>query len=153
MASNYNGTANGGMDTLTIGGGIVAGATAPSTTATAIAGAGQTATPPAPKRPVRRGGKAQPERPVRALFCLSLKNPIRKLCIEIVEWKYPFQSDKNPFFPLVYLSISYKIFSCRFSLTIIALIIFAPQNIRICNSADNFRELYSTSRIHTLSKR
>lgn len=92
MASNYNnGTANGGMDTLTIGAGIVAGATAPSTTATAIAGAGQTATPPAPKRPVRRGGKAQPERPVRALFCLSLKNPIRKLCIEIVEWKYPFQ--------------------------------------------------------------
>lgn len=95
MASNYNGTANGGMDTLTIGGGLVGGAGAPSTTATAIAGAGQTATPPAPKRPVRRGGKAQPERPVRALFCLSLKNPIRKLCIEIVEWKYPFLPKKN----------------------------------------------------------
>ncbi|XP_070508575.1 muscle calcium channel subunit alpha-1 isoform X3 [Chironomus tepperi] len=42
-----------------------------------------------PKRPVRRGGKPQPDRPVRALFCLSLKNPIRKLCIDIVEWK-PF---------------------------------------------------------------
>lgn len=85
MTSNYNGTANGGMDTLTIGG--IAGAPAPSTAATAIAGAGQSATPAAPKRAVRRGGKAQPERPVRALFCLSLKNPIRKLCIELVEYK------------------------------------------------------------------
>lgn len=89
MASNYNGTANGGMDTLTIGG---MGGPAPSTTATAIAGAGQSTTQAAPKRPVRRGGKAQPDRPVRALFCLGLKNPIRKLCIEIVEWKYPFQT-------------------------------------------------------------
>lgn len=39
------------------------------------------------KRPVRRGGKPQPERPTRALFCLTLKNPIRKLCIDITEWK------------------------------------------------------------------
>lgn len=44
----------------------------------------------APKRPVRRGGKPQPDRPQRALFCLTLKNPIRKLCIAIVEWK-PFE--------------------------------------------------------------
>jgi hypothetical protein len=29
-------------------------------------------------------------RPPRALFCLTLKNPIRRLCINIVEWKYPF---------------------------------------------------------------
>lgn len=29
-------------------------------------------------------------RPPRALFCLTLKNPIRKLCISVVEWKYPF---------------------------------------------------------------
>lgn len=29
-------------------------------------------------------------RPPRALFCLSLKNPMRKLCINVVEWKYPF---------------------------------------------------------------
>uniref|UniRef100_A0A1B0DHL2 Ion transport domain-containing protein n=1 Tax=Phlebotomus papatasi TaxID=29031 RepID=A0A1B0DHL2_PHLPP len=43
-----------------------------------------------PKKPVRRGGKPQPDRPVRALFCLGLKNPIRKLCIDIVEWK-PFE--------------------------------------------------------------
>lgn len=47
----------------------------------------------APKRPVRRGGKPPPDRPVRALFCLPLKNPVRKMCIEIVEWKYPFYSD------------------------------------------------------------
>ena len=41
------------------------------------------------KRPVRRG-KPPPDRPVRALFCLPLTNPIRKMCIAIVEWKYPF---------------------------------------------------------------
>lgn len=41
------------------------------------------------KRPLRRGGKPQPDRPQRALFCLGLKNPIRALCISIVEWKYP----------------------------------------------------------------
>ena len=44
----------------------------------------------APKRPARRGGKAAPDRPVRALFFLSLKNPVRKMCIDVVEWKYPF---------------------------------------------------------------
>lgn len=32
-------------------------------------------------------------RPPRALLCLSLKNPIRRLCISIVEWKYPFSRD------------------------------------------------------------
>lgn len=46
--------------------------------------------PAPPKRPVRRSGKPQPERPTRALFCLGLKNPIRKLCITVIEWKYPF---------------------------------------------------------------
>lgn len=40
------------------------------------------------KKPVRRAGvKVQPDRPARALFCLTLKNPLRKLCIDIVEWK------------------------------------------------------------------
>lgn len=29
-------------------------------------------------------------RPPRALLCLTLKNPIRRACISIVEWKYPF---------------------------------------------------------------
>lgn len=56
-------------------GGTVAGGTNPA------------GVPAAPKRPVRRGGKPQPERPTRALFCLGLKNPIRKLCIDITEWK------------------------------------------------------------------
>jgi len=41
------------------------------------------------KRQQRRG-KPQPDRPQRALFCLSVKNPLRALCIRIVEWKYPF---------------------------------------------------------------
>ncbi|XP_049844102.1 muscle calcium channel subunit alpha-1-like isoform X6 [Schistocerca gregaria] len=42
------------------------------------------------KRQVRRGGKPPPDRPQRALFCLTLTNPIRKLCIDVVEWK-PFE--------------------------------------------------------------
>ncbi|XP_074098138.1 ca[2+]-channel protein alpha[[1]] subunit D isoform X5 [Cotesia typhae] len=57
----------------------------------ATPGAGGTSiTPAAPKRPARRGGKPPPDRPVRALFCLTLRNPLRKLCIEVVEWK-PFE--------------------------------------------------------------
>lgn len=91
MANNYNpGTPNGGMDTLTVGGfGGGGGGLAASTTATAIAG-GQCAAAGASKRPVRRGAvKVQPERPIRALYCLGLNNPIRKLCITITEWKYP----------------------------------------------------------------
>ncbi|XP_037925278.1 muscle calcium channel subunit alpha-1 isoform X4 [Hermetia illucens] len=44
----------------------------------------------AAKRPVRRGGKPPPDRPTRALFCLSLQNPLRKMCIDVVEWK-PFE--------------------------------------------------------------
>ncbi|XP_070132943.1 voltage-dependent calcium channel type D subunit alpha-1 isoform X5 [Drosophila bipectinata] len=52
---------------------------------------GQKAAPGAAgqKRPQRRG-KPQPDRPQRALFCLTVKNPLRALCIRIVEWK-PFE--------------------------------------------------------------
>ncbi|XP_053684165.1 muscle calcium channel subunit alpha-1 isoform X3 [Sabethes cyaneus] len=54
-------------------------------------GFGTTIIPSAPKKPTRRAGvKPQPDRPARALFCLTLKNPLRKLCIDIVEWK-PFE--------------------------------------------------------------
>lgn len=42
------------------------------------------------KRPIRRGIKQPPDRPPRALFLFTLKNPIRKICISVVEWKYPF---------------------------------------------------------------
>ncbi|XP_045780149.1 muscle calcium channel subunit alpha-1-like isoform X5 [Maniola jurtina] len=51
---------------------------------------GQAATQPQPKKLARPRGKAQPEKPKRSLFCLNLKNPIRKLCYDIVEWK-PFE--------------------------------------------------------------
>lgn len=44
------------------------------------------------KRPIRRGIKQPPDRPPRALFLFTLKNPIRKICISVVEWKYPFSS-------------------------------------------------------------
>lgn len=40
------------------------------------------------KRPASRA-QAAGARPQRALFCLSLRNPLRKMCIGIVEWKYP----------------------------------------------------------------
>ena len=30
-------------------------------------------------------------RPARSLFLFTLKNPFRKACINIVEWKYPSQ--------------------------------------------------------------
>nr|XP_033321554.1 muscle calcium channel subunit alpha-1 isoform X2 [Megalopta genalis] len=53
-------------------------------------GTSQAAAKSAPKRPARRGGKPPPDRPVRALFCLPLKNPVRKMCIDVVEWK-PFE--------------------------------------------------------------
>ncbi|KAK9884321.1 hypothetical protein WA026_005271 [Henosepilachna vigintioctopunctata] len=43
-----------------------------------------------PKKPARRGPKPIPEKPPRALFCLGLKNPIRKICISIIDWK-PFE--------------------------------------------------------------
>ncbi|XP_058829324.1 muscle calcium channel subunit alpha-1 isoform X4 [Topomyia yanbarensis] len=50
-----------------------------------------TTLPAVPKKPTRRAGvKPQPDRPARVLFCLTLKNPLRKLCIDIVEWK-PFE--------------------------------------------------------------
>nr|XP_034188896.1 muscle calcium channel subunit alpha-1 isoform X5 [Osmia lignaria] len=64
--------------------------------ATALSQTGQTlgtntgAAKSATKRPARRGGKPPPDRPVRALFCLPLKNPLRKMCIDVVEWK-PFE--------------------------------------------------------------
>lgn len=72
---------------------ISATATAMSTVGAGVTSPGQTGarTPTAPKRPVRRGGKPPPDRPQRALFCLNLKNPVRKMCIDVVEWKYPFR--------------------------------------------------------------
>ncbi|XP_028178504.1 muscle calcium channel subunit alpha-1-like isoform X1 [Ostrinia furnacalis] len=45
---------------------------------------------PAPRKTARPRGKPQPERPKRSLLCLGLKNPLRKLCYDIVEWK-PFE--------------------------------------------------------------
>lgn len=33
-------------------------------------------------------------RPARSLLFLTLKNPFRKACINIVEWKYPLTTQK-----------------------------------------------------------
>lgn len=46
------------------------------------------------KRPASRA-QAASARPQSALFCLSLRNPLRKMCIGIVEWKYPFAFPYN----------------------------------------------------------
>ncbi|XP_037087446.1 LOW QUALITY PROTEIN: voltage-dependent calcium channel type D subunit alpha-1-like [Pollicipes pollicipes] len=46
--------------------------------------------PEAPRRAPRRPGRPPPERPARALCCLSLDNPLRQICIRVVEWK-PFE--------------------------------------------------------------
>ncbi|KAM0735591.1 Voltage-dependent calcium channel type D subunit alpha-1 [Formica fusca] len=62
----------------------------PPQSQTGPAGATGAASKSAQKRPVRRGGKPPPDRPVRALFCLALTNPLRKMCISVVEWK-PFE--------------------------------------------------------------
>ncbi|CAB3232875.1 unnamed protein product [Arctia plantaginis] len=65
---------------------------APAGTPVAHDGLGPIVQQPAPvtRKPPRRGLKMQQERPKRALFCLTLKNPLRKVCIDIVEWK-PFE--------------------------------------------------------------
>lgn len=49
-----------------------------------------TAQAPNPNAVKKRPPAPVATHPQRALFCLTLKNPIRKLCIAIVEWKYPF---------------------------------------------------------------
>ena len=36
----------------------------------------------------KKQGSTTATRPPRALLCLTLKNPIRRACISIVEWKY-----------------------------------------------------------------
>lgn len=40
----------------------------------------------------KKQGSTTATRPPRALLCLTLKNPIRRACISIVEWKYPLCS-------------------------------------------------------------
>lgn len=55
---------------------------------TNIALAAQSTSAARKRAPAR--GQIAGARPTRALFCLTLRNPIRKLCIGIVEWKYPF---------------------------------------------------------------
>ncbi|KAJ8705183.1 hypothetical protein PYW07_011010 [Mythimna separata] len=73
---------------------LTAPATTPTTpppTGLAPDGTGQLIqVPVAPRKPPRRGIKLQQERPKRALFCLTLKNPLRKSFIDFVEWK-PFE--------------------------------------------------------------
>ena len=66
------------------------------TTTLAAAGVAGTMTAAAKKRQNRKTAQqnANP-RPPRALFCLTLKNPVRKWCIRFVEWKYPFEKYKS----------------------------------------------------------
>lgn len=58
-----------------------------------------------PKRPLRRPGKVIPDRPQRVFYCLTLKNPLRKLCIKVVEWKYVINHLKVLMYELHVLSV------------------------------------------------
>lgn len=51
-------------------------------------------------KPKKQGGTTA-TRPPRALLCLTLKNPIRRACISIVEWKYPLCSGMAEVFPWI----------------------------------------------------
>ncbi|XP_006862839.1 PREDICTED: voltage-dependent L-type calcium channel subunit alpha-1C [Chrysochloris asiatica] len=51
----------------------------------------------------KKQGSTTATRPPRALLCLTLKNPIRRACISIVEWKYPLSS--GPFEIIILLTI------------------------------------------------
>ena len=88
-------TAAGNTNSWEVNGG--AGAPATTTTVPGATPPGGGPVPPAPgqglmdKKPVRRiGAKPPPDRAPRSIFCFSLKNPIRKKCLQIVEWK-PFE--------------------------------------------------------------
>lgn len=50
--------------------------------------------PPPARFPPRKQHLNPNPRPFRALCCLTLNNPLRKLCIRIVEYKYPFTVHK-----------------------------------------------------------
>ncbi|XP_075678000.1 muscle calcium channel subunit alpha-1-like isoform X5 [Dermatophagoides pteronyssinus] len=67
----------------------VSPATPSATAAAAAAAAASSSAKQQPKRIVRKVPKV-PEKAERVLYCLRLKNPIRRLCINIVEWK-PFE--------------------------------------------------------------
>ncbi|KAF3860208.1 hypothetical protein F7725_000463 [Dissostichus mawsoni] len=45
----------------------------------------------------KQGGSTN-SRPPRALFCLTLNNPIRRACISLVEWKYPLTPTQGLWF-------------------------------------------------------
>lgn len=53
----------------------------------------------------KKQGNSSNSRPARALFCLSLNNPIRRACISIVEWKYPFLGEVFLIFPFTICSL------------------------------------------------
>ncbi|XP_065316255.1 muscle calcium channel subunit alpha-1-like isoform X4 [Gordionus sp. m RMFG-2023] len=67
--------------------------------------------------------KAPPNnRPVRALFCLTLKNPIRRLCISVVEWNVIIHRKKRAWHlrPFEYLILLFIFANC------LALAIYKP---------------------------
>ena len=102
MDLQANATGNGTAPAETTSPATTAGTTAPAAAAAAAAAASAAASAAATaaasaaaaaaakKKAQSRRGKPPPERPQRALLCLSLQNPLRKLCISVVEWKYPF---------------------------------------------------------------
>jgi len=62
--------------------------------AATIAGKAAAASSATKRRPnnAKSGGASFNIRASRSLFCLTMSNPIRKLSISVVEWKYPYSS-------------------------------------------------------------
>jgi hypothetical protein len=66
---------------------------APTTATTPATASTPAATTPAVRKPtkanIRKPNPNLNPRPPRVLFCLKLNNPLRKFCIQLVEYKYP----------------------------------------------------------------
>ena len=76
----------------TIAGAALGPSLPPAVASPVSSGPAPSSKPPPARYPSRRPNLNRNPRPSRSLLCLSLKNPIRKLCIRIVEYKYPFIS-------------------------------------------------------------
>jgi len=76
-----------GSDTGQTSIGVITPATQP--TSPFPAAATPTAAQPAERKRVIRKVPKVPEKAEKVLYCMTLKNPLRKICINIVEWKYP----------------------------------------------------------------
>lgn len=89
LPSNQTGEKSGGQDGGSSPNSPEKGPAKPLSTAWETAIGAATASTMTRKRANARKQQTQNVRPQRALFCLTLNNSMRKLCIRVVEWRYP----------------------------------------------------------------